>query len=283
MTAHVHPDYLVIGYICHDVTPDGRVTGGTAAYSARTAQVLGCETAVLTSCAAEDDWQGDLPGVTIERVIASVTTTFENVYTDAGRIQYIHALADRLLLEHLTPTMRRAGIIHLGPIANEVAPEMVRTLAGGESLIGVTPQGWMRRWDEYGRVFATAWESAPQILPYVDVAVISDEDIAQDVGLLAHFRDLTRILVLTEGPSGCTVYVGDEQRHVPGTAVQAVNLTGAGDIFATAYFLRLRQTQDPWEAGRFANAVAAVSLTAVDLDVRMDNIATYYRGQSLAT
>ena len=34
-------DYLVIGHVAHDLTPDGWRLGGTAAYSALTAQALG--------------------------------------------------------------------------------------------------------------------------------------------------------------------------------------------------------------------------------------------------
>ena len=37
--------------------------------------------------------------------------------------------------------------------------------------------------------------------------------------------------------------------------------TGAGDVFAAAFFVRLLETRDPWEAARFANRVAAVSVT----------------------
>jgi hypothetical protein len=34
-------DYLVIGHVAHDLTPEGWRLGGTAAYSALTARALG--------------------------------------------------------------------------------------------------------------------------------------------------------------------------------------------------------------------------------------------------
>jgi sugar/nucleoside kinase (ribokinase family) len=37
--------------------------------------------------------------------------------------------------------------------------------------------------------------------------------------------------------------------------------TGAGDIFAAAFFFRLYNTRDPWEAARFATQLAAISVT----------------------
>jgi sugar/nucleoside kinase (ribokinase family) len=42
--------------------------------------------------------------------------------------------------------------------------------------------------------------------------------------------------------------------------------TGAGDIFAAAFFVRLYLTRDPWESARFANQIAATSVTRGGLD-----------------
>jgi len=45
-----------------------------------------------------------------------------------------------------------------------------------------------------------------------------------------------------------------------------VDATGAGDIFAAAFFVRLLATRDPWEATRFATLVASGSVTRIGLD-----------------
>jgi sugar/nucleoside kinase (ribokinase family) len=37
--------------------------------------------------------------------------------------------------------------------------------------------------------------------------------------------------------------------------------TGAGDVFAAAFFIRLLVTRDPWEAARFATQLSAYSVT----------------------
>ncbi len=42
--------------------------------------------------------------------------------------------------------------------------------------------------------------------------------------------------------------------------------TGAGDIFAAAFFTRLYLTRDPWESARFANQIAAASVTRRGLE-----------------
>ena len=43
--------------------------------------------------------------------------------------------------------------------------------------------------------------------------------------------------------------------------VKEVDPTGAGDVFAAAFFIRLYQTRDPWEAARFATQLASISVT----------------------
>jgi sugar/nucleoside kinase (ribokinase family) len=44
-----------------------------------------------------------------------------------------------------------------------------------------------------------------------------------------------------------------------------VDPTGAGDIFAAAFFTRLLKTRDPWEAARFATLLASYSVSRVGL------------------
>src|SRR5688572_31053678 len=84
------PDYLVIGHVTKDVTPDGGyVLGGTVSFSSLTAQRLGRRAAVLTRCERLPDLREYLEtqGVALHRVPADVTTTFENVYKDGHRTQ----------------------------------------------------------------------------------------------------------------------------------------------------------------------------------------------------
>lgn len=266
-------DYLTIGHICHDITPNGLVVGGTVAYSGRTAQVLGCKTAVLTSAAPQDDWSEALGNIELCRIPAAATTTFENVYTQNGRIQTLHHVADHLLASHIPSGWLRPAILHLGPLTNEVEAEIVYQFPN--SLIGLTPQGWLRRWSSDGRVFAREWPLAQTILPLAAAVVLSEEDLLYD-DMLTHYRQWSRLLVLTRGATGCTVFMGDETRHFPAPRVAECELTGAGDIFAAAYFIRLHQTDgNPWEAAEFANQIASQSVTKAGIDAKMAQIQHY--------
>jgi sugar/nucleoside kinase (ribokinase family) len=43
--------------------------------------------------------------------------------------------------------------------------------------------------------------------------------------------------------------------------MEEVDPVGAGDIFAAAFFARMQQTRDPWEAARFGTQLASASVT----------------------
>ncbi|RMG99792.1 MAG: ribokinase [Chloroflexi bacterium] len=268
-------DYLVAGHISADVIPGGTKIGGAVAYAGRTAQALGCRTAALTSAAPGYNWEAALPGILVHAVPAAETTTFENVYTPSGRVQTVHGWAERLTTAHLPESWKRASIVHLAPIANEVDPDLIYSFSN--SVVGLTPQGWLRRWDENGRVYATNWERAAEILPLAAAVILSEEDLP-DRATLEAYRQWSRLLVLTQGKEGCTLFMDDEVQHIPAPVVREVEPTGAGDIFAAAFLTRLYQTAgNPWEAARFANEIASLSVTKPDLPSKITLIQEHMR------
>ncbi|MCC6271347.1 MAG: hypothetical protein IT190_08725 [Microbacteriaceae bacterium] len=124
----------------------------------------------------------------------------------------------------------------------------------------------MRGWDENGKVFATAWENSDQILGRVGGVVMSIEDINRDLELVESMAHQTRVLCLTEGDEGSVLHWNGDRRRFRPPVVKEVDATGAGDIFAAAFFVRLYQTRDPWEAARFATNLAAHSVTRVGVN-----------------
>jgi sugar/nucleoside kinase (ribokinase family) len=147
---------------------------------------------------------------------------------------------------------------------NEIGPDVVR-IFDEQTLVVAVPQGWMRRWDDTGRVYSKPWDSAPDILPYLDVLVLSLEDIDYDVSRLAPALEQVPLVVLTEYHDGSTIY-----RRLENGAVEEIKIaprpaaefdpTGAGDVFATAFMIRLQETGDPVQSARFANVTASFSV-----------------------
>jgi len=256
-------DYLVIGHISQDITPDGFQTGGTASYSALTARSLGLRVGIVTSCAI-DNPSPRLAGIPLVNYPSEVSTTFENITTPEGRIQYVYRVAPMLGYNIIPDAWRKTPIVHLGPIAQEVDPTIVRNFPS--SLICITPQGWLRSWDEQGRVYCSEWPEASFVLEGANAVVLSLEDVENQESRIEEMAASCHVLAVTEGCEGSRVYWNGDARRFSPPKVREVDPIGAGDIYATAFFSRLYTTRDPWEAARFATLLSAYSVTRVGLD-----------------
>lgn len=251
-------DYLMIGHLTVDQTPEGPQLGGTATYAGLTAQALGFRVGIVTSWGAEIPFS-PLRGIPVASFPAEKSTTFENQYTPSGRVQYIRSIAERLDYYHVAEPWRNASIVHLGPVAQEVEPGLVRNFPS--AFIGVTPQGWLRSWDDEGRVRVAEWPEASFVLQRSGATVISLEDLGGDEDRIDEMVAYCSVLAVTEGEQGVRLYWNGDVRRFRPPHVREVDATGAGDVFAAAFFTRLYTTQDPWEAARFATHLSAFSVT----------------------
>jgi sugar/nucleoside kinase (ribokinase family) len=250
-------DYLLIGHLACDLTPDGLKLGGTAAYSALTAQALGLRVGLVTA------WGGELPldaldGIRIQTIAAEHSTTFENEYTSHGRIQHIHHIAPDVLFENIPEVWQRTPIVHIGPIVGEAKTLVDHGLSS--SILGLTPQGWLRSWDDTGLIRPGIWPEAHEMLNKVGAAVLSIDDVGGEEERIEAMSTACHVLAITEGPAGSRLYWNGDLRRFYAPLIDEVDATGAGDIFAAAFFWRLYTTRDPWAAARFATNLASFSV-----------------------
>ncbi len=272
---HQPVDFLAIGHVTRDLLtndPDSTAytLGGTVSFAAVTAVRLGRHPTVITRAGPDVDLSPLPKEATVLPLPSPVTTTFANIYTEDGRIQYCYATALPIQAEDIPPAMRRPRLVLLGPVANEIQPD-VAAIFPESTRVGAVPQGWMRTWDQSGRVHSQPWETADQILPHLDVLVLSLEDIDYDLGRLEPFFQQVPIVVLTEYRNGSTVYQRQADGAVKATPIpprpaNEVDPTGAGDIFATAFLLRLEETGDPLHAARYANVTASFGVEAPGIE-----------------
>ncbi len=257
-------DYLVIGHFSKDLTSEGSDLGGTAAYAALTARALGLRVGVVSSFNDKDIPLEPLEGIQIVAIPSEETTTFSNIETSTGRQQILHQHAAQIDFEQVPDLWRRAPIIHLAPIAQEMESQLPSGFS--PALLGLTPQGWLRGWDSDGRVTPKKWSQAEASLNHASAAVLSIEDVEDDERLIEEFSLSSRVLALTEGEEGARLYWNHDLRRFPAPKMDVVDTTGAGDIFASAFFIRLHNTRDPWEAAHFATCLASHSVTRCGLD-----------------
>jgi sugar/nucleoside kinase (ribokinase family) len=257
--------YLVIGHVAKDLTPSGPHLGGTAAYASLTAQALGYPAGLVTACADDVDLS-PLSRLGVAATPSASSTTFENCYRPEGRQQYLRARADSLTRASVPARWLSAPIVHVGPIAGEVPADLVMRLVATGRFLGLTPQGWMRRWTSDGRVSPADWTDSTLLLPLASAVVLSIEDLRGDWAIARRWAEAARMVVVTQGALGCTVFArGQPEKHVPAPEVSEVEPTGAGDVFAAAFFIRLHETQSPYESAQFANRAAATSVTRLGL------------------
>ena len=102
-----------------------------------------------------------------------------------------------------------------------------------------------------------------------DVVKVSQEELEFLTGERhagALWREGMKLIVITHGADGATLYTPRERFTAPGFPVDAVDTTGAGDSFVAALLGGLLQYGDDFdrhlpEIARFANAVGAITTT----------------------
>ncbi|MCH6258471.1 adenosine kinase [Puniceicoccaceae bacterium K14] len=70
-------------------------------------------------------------------------------------------------------------------------------------------------------------------------------------------KKYAKSFAVTEGPSGATVFDGNEFIKIEAYPTNAVDTNGAGDLFAGAYLAAITQGQSPKEAGQLASKAAS--------------------------
>ncbi|MDE0200911.1 MAG: sugar kinase [Rhodospirillaceae bacterium] len=108
-------------------------------------------------------------------------------------------------------------------------------------------------------------------LALADVVFLSEEDAAHLFGegpledvLDRVLGERPRLAVVKLGADGCVIKSdAGERLHVPAWRIEAVDATGAGDAFSAGFVLSLLRDAELAEAGRYANAVGALTATGV--------------------
>lgn len=254
---------MILGHVTRDIVDSSARYGGTASYAALTALNLGERVGLVTSAGDDFPFKEVLPGVSVARVPSRVTTVFRNLYSAGKRKQSIQAIASKIHAHNVPRAWRNAPIVHLAPIAQELDPRVARLFP--HSLVGATVQGWLRTWNEEGRVRRAKWTGADHVLPFLNVLVVSEDDVGADLSTVRAFARQVSVVALTLGERGADVYFRGQVHRSPAFSARVVDPTGAGDAFAAAFFVKLKQNGDPREAARYANCVASFVVEGIGL------------------
>ncbi len=260
------PDYLLIGHVTADLTPDGRLLGGTVSYAARAVHAFGLKVGALTSASSPEPLLAELEPYLAEMIVlpAASTSTFENIYEPSGRVQYIRGVASKITVTDVPADWLAAPLVHLAPLTDEVDPQIAHLFK--DATVMLTLQGWLRRWDADGRVYFKPWFDA-DVLQDIDIVVFSEEDIAEAPELEALFAGAVEHLFVTRAERGGTYYHHGQPTSYTTPQVELVHPTGAGDVFAAGLLAGLHVLDgDIHKAVHVAARLAAASVTRIGLD-----------------
>jgi sugar/nucleoside kinase (ribokinase family) len=164
-----------------------------------------------------------------------------------------------LTFDDVPAEWRDVPIVLLAPVFHDVDEECSRLFAQRGGLVGLGVQGWLRRLVD-GRVLPGEVTARPRWLAG-EVVFVSEEDVTEPEAV-AEWQEGDLIVVLTRGIGGCRVWTPQSRLDFGGLPVEEVDPTGAGDVFAAAFLVRLHETADVCEAARFACAAGALSVRA---------------------
>ncbi len=249
------PDFIAIGHLCCDILDGSCMLGGSASYASLTAHRLGRRVGVVTAASDDFPFMEAFKGIALRNIASSSTTTFLNSYRDGIREQIVRDVAAPLGPDHVPDDWTRPKIAYLCPVADEVDPAILERFDG--ALVGIGAQGWLREWDDAGRIGKKRWENAESIVPLADAVIFSELDLDEPYAFAESIAPLTSIVIVTQAARGAELFLEGRKIHVAAHRIHEIDPTGAGDVFAAAFLVRLEQCEDPVESARFACCAAS--------------------------
>jgi sugar/nucleoside kinase (ribokinase family) len=259
-------DYTTVGHVTADVTADGsRRPGGGAFYSALQAARLGLRARIVTRGVGAEIEQLLAPyreELQLEVAEAPRTTTLATSIAGRTRSQRMLAWAGEIGEGVAVDTK----ILHLAPVARET-PARWR---GRARFVGLTPQGLVRTWSQLGGPIVPAPLALALLPERCDAVVISSDERESCAALLAGFErgeDERHgdgpVIAVTDAAAPTELFLADgvSARVRVRPVGNPCDDLGAGDVFATAFFVALAEGSSPLQAASFANAAAAVRIS----------------------
>jgi len=281
-------DLVGIGNPVYDsiITPlsktTGRVLSGCSTNSCLAAKRLGLDRVGLIGRIGDDYADRLRSDLTKYGVAASLNTVnsgtggFHLEYDQTGnRTLQVLGIAGKIEPEDIGDEFLDARFILIGPILGEVDLGLVRFLrASSDAKLFLDPQGLIRLVREDGKIIHKCdREGFSKILDLVDfvkpnepesVTITGSDDPMRALGLLREMGSAFPIVTLAE--RGSVLIREEEECWIPAYKTNAIDPTGAGDVYGGSFIVEYLRTHDYVESALLASAASSLMVEQVGPD-----------------
>lgn len=213
----------------------------------------------------------------VDAVIRDVTNQFAVIMVDehAGERIVLWDRAEGLLLRprDVPPeALAAARVVHVDDVDQEASIMAAEIARGAGRIVTSDIDRITPRTEALVRAV-----TIPIFAEHVPAALTGESDFERALRKLRRLND--GLMCVTLGPRGAVALDRDAFHHEPAFAVDAVDTTGAGDVFRGAFITALLRGERARDAIRFANAAAAISCTRLGA---INGVPTYDEAAALA-
>lgn len=298
-------DLVGIGNPVYDsiVTPfsktNGRVLSGCSTNSCLAAKRLGLGRVGLIGRIGDDYADRLRSDLSKYGVIASLYTVnsgtggFHLVYDQMGnRTLQVLGVAGKIEPGNIADEFLDARFIIIGPILGEVDLGLVRFLrASSDAKLFLDPQGLIRLVGENGKIIHRCDRAGfSKILDLVDfvkpnepesVTITGSNDPIKGLTVLQEMGSAFPIITLADRGSVLINEMGG--CWIPAYKTNAIDPTGAGDVYGGSFIVEYMRTRDYVESALFASAASSLMVEQVGPDFKLDPSEVRRRRESIRT
>ncbi len=283
-------DLVGIGNPVYDiiVTPrsktNGRVLSGCSTNACLAAKRLGMKKVGLVGCIGQDFAQRFSDDIRKHEIEARMnpsheTGGFKLIYDENGnRTLDVLGEASKITPENIPKEFLESKFLLIAPILGEVSLELIRFIRSSSSAtIFLDPQGLIRIIGEGRRILHTSnKDEFKKILGLVDFVkpnepeIVTITDVQDPLLALRQLKGWGPALpIVTLAERGSMLLDGDKLCRIPPYPTQAIDPTGAGDVYAGSFITEFQRSSNLVEAALFASAAASIMVEQVGPDFHL--------------
>jgi sugar/nucleoside kinase (ribokinase family) len=284
-------DLVGVGNPVYDtiVTPvirsDGRVLSGCSTNACLAAKKLGMQNVGLMGRVGKDfanRFHSDMERYGISAnpdADSEETGGFHLIYDNTGnRTLDVIGVAGKITPANFPDAFLESKFILIGPILGEVDLHLVKFIKESSSAkIFLDPQGLIRTIGPDKRVIHQCNEvtfcKIAQLVDFVKPNEPESETITgkkNPLDALQRLAELSKgVPIITLAERGSLLLEGHKLYRIPAFGTNAIDPTGAGDVYAGSFVVELDHTGSVVEAALFASAAASIMVEQVGPDFKM--------------